>query len=111
MKVEDYDPQGKRWWLRLHEKGGKRHDVPAHHSLEQYLDAYCDAAGMWDDKKGSPSSARWPPLRWLRYKKPSPARRWSRSYDTDLPGGAPEGAPSCDDGKAPGLQFAGVGRN
>jgi integrase len=52
MKIEDYYPQGKRWWLRLHEKGGKRHDVPAHHTLEQYLDAYCDAAGIWDDKKG-----------------------------------------------------------
>jgi len=23
MRVEDYYPQGKRWWLRLHEKGGK----------------------------------------------------------------------------------------
>jgi len=23
MRVEDYFPQGKRWWLRLHEKGGK----------------------------------------------------------------------------------------
>ena len=23
--------QGSRGWLRLHEKGGKRHDVPAHH--------------------------------------------------------------------------------
>jgi site-specific recombinase XerD len=51
MKVEDYYPQGKRWWLRLHEKGGKRHDVPVHHTLEQYLDAYCEAAGIWDQKK------------------------------------------------------------
>src|SRR3712207_3794815 len=24
MRVEDYFPQGKRWWLRLHEKGGKQ---------------------------------------------------------------------------------------
>ncbi len=23
MNVEDYYPQGKRWWVRLHEKGGK----------------------------------------------------------------------------------------
>jgi hypothetical protein len=28
-------------WLRLHEKGGKIHEMPAHHSLEAYLDAYC----------------------------------------------------------------------
>lgn len=51
MKVEDYYPQGKRWWIRLHEKGGKRHDVPCHHTLEEYLDTYCEAAGIWDDKK------------------------------------------------------------
>jgi hypothetical protein len=29
MRVEDYYPEGKRWWLRLHEKGGKRHEMPA----------------------------------------------------------------------------------
>lgn len=52
MKIEDYYPQGKRWWLRLHEKGGKRHDVPAHHTLEEYLDAYLDTAYLWEDKKG-----------------------------------------------------------
>jgi integrase/recombinase XerD len=39
MHVEDYYPQGKRWWVRLHEKGGKRHEMPAHHTLEAYLDA------------------------------------------------------------------------
>jgi site-specific recombinase XerD len=52
MKVGDYFPQGKRWWLRLHEKGGKHHEMPAHHLLEEYLDAYLDAAGIGDDKKG-----------------------------------------------------------
>jgi integrase len=45
MDVEDYYPQGKRWWVRLHEKGGKQHEMPAHHLLEQYLDAYVTAAG------------------------------------------------------------------
>jgi integrase/recombinase XerD len=40
MKVEDYYSNGKRWWLRLHEKGGKFHEVPAHHNAEEYLDAY-----------------------------------------------------------------------
>jgi integrase/recombinase XerD len=52
MTVEDYYPQGKRWWLRLHEKGGKSHDMPAHHTLEAYLDAYVKAAGIADDPKG-----------------------------------------------------------
>ena len=31
MRRQDYFRQGTRGWLRLHEKGGKRHDVPAHH--------------------------------------------------------------------------------
>lgn len=51
MKVEDYYPNGKRWWLRLHEKGGKFHEVPAHHNTEAYLDAYLEAAGITKDKK------------------------------------------------------------
>lgn len=52
MDVEDYYAQGKRWWLRLHEKGGKRHEVPVHHSLEQYLDAYLDGARIRHDEEG-----------------------------------------------------------
>jgi hypothetical protein len=30
MRVEDYFANGKRWWVRLHEKSGKRHEMPAH---------------------------------------------------------------------------------
>src|SRR3954454_9534821 len=52
MKVEDYYPNGKRWWLRLHEKGGKFHELPAHHTAEAYLDAYIEAAGIAGDRKG-----------------------------------------------------------
>jgi integrase/recombinase XerD len=51
MKVEDYYANGKRWWVRLHEKGGKFHEVPAHHTLEEYLDAYIQAAGIAGDPK------------------------------------------------------------
>lgn len=50
MSVGDYFPQGKRWWFRLHEKGGKHHDMPAHHKAEEYVDAYLDAAGLRDQK-------------------------------------------------------------
>ena len=42
MKCEDYYPIGKRWWLRLHEKGGKFHEVPAHHKAQEYLDTYIE---------------------------------------------------------------------
>lgn len=52
MRVEDYYQDGKRWWFRLHEKGGKQHMVPAHHSAEEYLDAYLQAAAIDDQKKG-----------------------------------------------------------
>ena len=51
MRVEDYYQQGKRWFIRLHEKGGKYHTLEAHHKLEEYLDAYLDATGLSQKKK------------------------------------------------------------
>jgi len=53
MRVEDYYPQGKRWWLRLHEKGGKRHEMPVHHKLEVYLDEYIARAGIREAGKAA----------------------------------------------------------
>jgi integrase/recombinase XerD len=52
MKVSDYFVQGRRGWVRLHEKGGKEHEVPCHHNLEQYLDEYIAAAGIAADPDG-----------------------------------------------------------
>jgi integrase len=52
MRVEDYYTQGRRGWVRLHEKGGKRHEMPCNHHLEGYLDAYIAAAGIGSDFKG-----------------------------------------------------------
>lgn len=46
MRVEDYYQMGKRSWLRLHEKGGKHHEVPAHHLAVEYLDEYIAAAAL-----------------------------------------------------------------
>jgi site-specific recombinase XerC len=51
MRVEDYFANGKRWWVRLHEKNGKRHEMPAHHKLEAFLDEYVRAAGIAGDEK------------------------------------------------------------
>src|SRR6201993_709841 len=48
MKVGDYFVQGRRRWVRLHEKGGKEHDVPCHHRLDQCLHDYIEAAGITD---------------------------------------------------------------
>jgi integrase/recombinase XerD len=52
LAVEDYFPQKKRWWLRLREKNGKLNEMPCHHKLEEYLDAYIEAAGIGRDRKG-----------------------------------------------------------
>ncbi len=50
MRVEDVYVQGRRSWVRLHEKGGKRHEMPCHHNLETYLHAYIESAGLTDGK-------------------------------------------------------------
>jgi integrase/recombinase XerD len=53
MRVGDYYQNGKRYWVRLHEKGGKFHEVPVHHTAEEYLDAYIEAAGSAGEKNKS----------------------------------------------------------
>jgi site-specific recombinase XerD len=52
MKVEDVYVQNRRLWVRLHEKGGKRHEMPCHHNLESYLETYLDGSGIRQDPKG-----------------------------------------------------------
>src|SRR5271157_629887 len=52
MKVEDVFTQDRRLWVRLREKGGKRHEMPCHHNLETYLHAYIDGCGLVTDQKG-----------------------------------------------------------
>ncbi|MGH7092314.1 MAG: tyrosine-type recombinase/integrase, partial [Stellaceae bacterium] len=52
MTVEDVYTQNRRLWVRLREKGGKRHAMPCHHNLDEYLVAYLDGAGLRDDPKG-----------------------------------------------------------
>ena len=52
MKVKDYFTQGRRGWVRLHEKGGKEHEVPCHHTLEKLLDDYIGIAGIAGEPDG-----------------------------------------------------------
>jgi integrase/recombinase XerC len=52
MKVEDVFVQNRRLWVRLREKGGKRHEMPCHHNLEAYLHAYIDGCQIGGDPKG-----------------------------------------------------------
>ena len=46
MNVGDYYSQGRRGWVRLHEKGGKEHEAPCVPKLEQFLDEYIATAGI-----------------------------------------------------------------
>jgi site-specific recombinase XerD len=52
MTVEDVFTQNRRLWVRLREKGGKRHAMPCHHNLEEYLTAYLDGADLRSDPRG-----------------------------------------------------------
>ena len=53
MRVEDYFANGTLWWVRLHEKGGKQHETPAHHKLEAFIDEYLEAAEIGAASKSS----------------------------------------------------------
>lgn len=51
MNVGDYYPTGgHRMMLRLREKGGKLHEVPAHHTINEYLAAYLESSELTDTK-------------------------------------------------------------
>src|SRR3546814_13364408 len=71
MCVEDVFMQNRRLWVRLHEKGGKQHEMPCHHNLEHYLTAYIDGCELR-------AQAKWPLFRTL-------AHGTKRLSDTPLP--------------------------
>jgi len=49
MNVGDYFSQGRRGWVRLHEKGGKEHEAPCVPKLEAFLDEYIETAARTFD--------------------------------------------------------------
>ncbi|MDE1181503.1 tyrosine-type recombinase/integrase [Paraburkholderia sp.] len=53
MRVDDVYVQHRRSWVRLREKGGKRHEMPCHHTLEAYLHAYLEGTDIGGDPKGA----------------------------------------------------------
>ena len=53
MNVDDLYENGRTLWLRLHEKGGKYHEMPAHHKLAEYLDEYLIRADLVGER-GTP---------------------------------------------------------
>ena len=52
MNVGGYFSQGRRGWVRLHEKGGKEHEAPCVPKLATFLDEYIAAAGIAEDREG-----------------------------------------------------------
>jgi site-specific recombinase XerD len=52
MNVEDVFTQNRSLWVRLHEKGGKLHDMPCNHNAEAFLHAYMEGTRIAADAKG-----------------------------------------------------------
>lgn len=52
MRVGDVYVQNRCLWVRLREKGGKRHEMPCHHTLEAYLHEYLERTGLAGHPKG-----------------------------------------------------------
>ena len=62
MTVGDLFHERNRLWVRLNEKGGKRHEMPCHHTLEEYLTEYLERTGL----KDKPDSPLFPSLSRMR---------------------------------------------
>jgi integrase len=53
MIVKDVYPKQESLWVRLHEKGGKHHEMPCQHNLKLWLKEYIEAAGLSGNRKYS----------------------------------------------------------
>jgi integrase/recombinase XerD len=52
MRVDDYFVQGRKGWVRLHEKGSKHTSLPCHHLLHEYLEEYINKDGPGERAEG-----------------------------------------------------------
>lgn len=52
MNVKDVYRKQETLWVRLHEKGGKHHEMPCQHNLKEGLREYIEAAGIAEDPNG-----------------------------------------------------------
>ena len=52
MRVDDYFIQGRKGWVRLHEKGSKHTSLPCHHRLDEMLEEYITKANLTAEPKG-----------------------------------------------------------
>lgn len=53
MNVDDVHLSRHRHWIRLHEKGGRYHEMPLHHNAELYVLEYLNAADV-QPQRGTP---------------------------------------------------------
>ena len=51
MKIKDYQIQGRKAFLVLHEKGGKFNRIPLHHKTIELIEDWLSAAVLWEDKE------------------------------------------------------------
>jgi len=54
LKLGDYYTDGNRWFLRFDDKGGEVFDIPVRHDLQEFLNAYIDAAGLAGEPEDAP---------------------------------------------------------
>ncbi len=74
MKVEDVFTQNRRLWVRLNEKGGKRHEMPCHHNSTPTCTPISRAAAWYPIPRGR-CSARSPAALASSARPPWPSRR------------------------------------
>ena len=54
LRLADFYTDGRQWFFRFDEKGGKVRDIPVRHDLEGFLREYIRAAGLTADPPSSP---------------------------------------------------------
>ena len=100
MRRQDYFRQERRGWLRLHEKGGTRHDVPAHHRAAEALDDYLELTGL-DARAGGPPPEGAGPGVIRREQAAVWQSPYSRGSDRARRAGQPEARDPVDAGRRP----------
>lgn len=54
LRLGDFYTDGRQWFFRFDEKGGKVRDIPCRHDLEGYVQEYIAAAGIAADDASAP---------------------------------------------------------
>jgi integrase/recombinase XerD len=85
MNVKDVYQKQETLWVRLHEKGGKHHEMPCQHNLKDWLREYIEVSGIGEDKERPPLPHRGPQEQSARLNPSGPSARLG---DGQAPGAA-----------------------